>query len=531
MKRYILGLTFATACAFSLSSCSDFLEEPILGQQGMDNYFTTEEECAKQVIGCYQGIACDDWWQIYKFYNASEMCTDDAWMGNTTQDAGDYRHLTMYTGNTIEAGNACQNFWQYRYKGILQCNIAIQKIPGLTFNNETYKQRLLGEAKFLRAYQYFELVRNFGGVPLIKELKMPNEIKGITRASVADSYAMIEQDLLDAIAVLPLRSTQSSADIGRVTKGAALGLLAKVYLYQEKYKEAEAQLQAVINSNEYKLLPNFGDVWSMDHNNSEESLFEIQTSGEISYNLGQRYSVIVGSRDDSGWSWGLPSSYLEKAFKDEGDDIRLLWTILHHNQTYVPNDNTWSATNPYIITPSKHKSARCNMKLYIPMAKRVKPYDAPHVALNYRLLRYADILLMYAEVENQLGKDTEAQQALNQVRKRVNLANVTATGKLLRDAIRKERRLELAFENNRLYDLRRWKDDNGKAAICNVMGPNGSWVIYNTKTSTDQYEKSNQNESSSEGSAFTEGRDELFPIPNSEIILSGGSIKQNPGYN
>ena len=113
----------------------------------------------------------------------------------------------------------------------------------------------------------------------------------------------------------------------------------------------------------------------------------------------------------------------------------------------------------------------------------------------------------------------------------MNLANVTTTGKQLRDAIRKERRLELAFENNRLYDLRRWKDDNGKAAICNVMGPNGSWVIYNTKTSTDQYEKSNQNESSSEGSAFTEGRDELFPIPNSEIILSGGSIKQNPGYN
>ena len=105
MKRYILELTFATACAFSLSSCSDFLEEPILGQQGMDNYFTTEEECAKQVIGCYQGIACDDWWQIYKFYNTSEMCTGDAWMGITTQDAGDYGRITMQTGNTIEAGS------------------------------------------------------------------------------------------------------------------------------------------------------------------------------------------------------------------------------------------------------------------------------------------------------------------------------------------------------------------------------------------------------------------------------------------
>jgi hypothetical protein len=128
-----------------------------------------------------------------------------------------------------------------------------------------------------------------------------------------------------------------------------------VYLYQEKYKEAEAQLQAIINSGEYKLLDNFGDVWSMDHNNSEESLFEIQTNSEISYNLGERLSVVVGSRDDTGWAWGQPTSNLDKAFKDEGDSIRGIWTILHHNQTYVPNDDTWNEDNPYIISPSKHK--------------------------------------------------------------------------------------------------------------------------------------------------------------------------------
>ena len=151
--------------------------------------------------------------------------------------------------------------------------------------------------------------------------------------------------------------------------------------------------------------------------------------------------------------------------------------------------------------------------------------------LNYRILRYADILLMYAEVENALGKDVKARAALNQIRSRVHLSDVTASGTELRDAIRKERRMELALEANRLYDLRRWTDSNGKKAICNVMGTNGTFVKYNLEESTDAWEISNQNENSNKGQAFKEGRDELFPIPNSEIIQSNGSIKQNPGYN
>jgi len=137
--------------------------------------------------------------------------------------------------------------------------------------------------------------------------------------------------------------------------------------------------------------------------------------------------------------------------------------------------------------------------------------------------------LMYAEVENELGHDDEAKWALNKVRDRVYLAPSTATGTELRNAIRKERRLELALENNRLYDLRRWKDDNGKSAICNVMGPNGTFVAYN-KIGYDSDESSNQKENSNKGVNFKEGRDELFPLPPTEITLSGGSIEQNPGY-
>ena len=170
MKRYIIGLTLASALTMGLTSCSDFLEEPIRGQQDMENYFTTEEECEKQITGCYNFIACDDWWQIYKFYNLCNITTDDCWMGNTTQDPGEYRVAAMFTGNTIDLGNAVQNFWQYRYKGITQCNIAIEKIAQLKFNDEKYQKRLIAEAKFLRGFYYFELVKNFGGVPLVMSL-------------------------------------------------------------------------------------------------------------------------------------------------------------------------------------------------------------------------------------------------------------------------------------------------------------------------------------------------------------------------
>lgn len=171
------------------------------------------------------------------------------------------------------------------------------------------------------------------------------------------------------------------------------------------------------------------------------------------------------------------------------------------------------------------------MKLFIPVGKRPSPYDAAHNPLNIRLLRYAEVLLMYAEVENQLGHDSEAQWALNEVRGRVHLSAVTTTGKELRDAIRAERRLELALEGTRLDDLRRWKMDDGKTMMEHVFGPNGSFIKYNMETSTDPYETTNQIENSNEGINFQAPRDLLFAIPNSEITMSNGSIKQNPGYN
>lgn len=538
MKRYIIGLTMMSALSLGMTSCSDFLEEPIRGQQDMTNYFTNETECAKQITGCYNFLDGRDWWQIYKFYNLCNITTDDCWMGNTSQDPGEYRVACMFTGNTIELGTACQNFWQYRYKGITQCNIAIEKTSKLTFLDEKYQKRLIAEAKFLRGFYYLDLVKNFGGVPLMLSLKMPSEVQGVERASKEDTYAQVVKDFKEAAVDLPSRSEQDPKDVGHATRGAALGFLAKAYLYSGNYEEAEKVLQELCcrgsfagNTPEYKLMDDFSKVWNVDYNNNDESLFEIQTLDDTQYGLGERYSVVVGSRDDSGWAWGLPTSDLENAFKAAGDDIRLKYTILHDGQTDVPGDPTWNEDNPYVISASKHKSGRCNMKLFIPVGKRPSPYDAAHNPLNIRLLRYAEVLLMYAEVENLLGHDSEAQWALNEVRSRVHLSPITSTGKDLRDAIRTERRLELALEGTRLDDLRRWKMDDGKTMMEHVFGPNGTFVKYNMETSTDPYETTNQLENSNEGINFQAPRDLLFAIPNSEITMSNGSIKQNPGYN
>lgn len=525
MKRIFYSL-FILAFATSLNSCSSFLDEPILGQENLDTYFQTEEECLKQVAGCYQSVFWDDWWQVATFYVASDMCTDDMWMGNTTQEQSDWIRMAHY-GNPAQDGKI-KDFWQYRYKGILRCNIVIDNVPNAPITNETLRKRMIAEAKFIRAFQYFELVKNYGGVPLVNHFYMPSEIEGVGRATVAETYAQIEQDLNDAIADLPKRSEYAAADLGRATKGAAMGYLAKAYLYQEKYGDAETILAELIASNEYDLLPEFKDVWSIGYNNSIESLFEVQYSSDISYNLGGRLPVVTGSRDDSGWSWGLPSSNLEKAFVDAGDTERLQWTIVKNGDD-VPGDDDPIAQD-YVIAPDKHKSARINRKFYIPHALRATPYDSNHNNLNHRLLRYADILLMYAEAANQEGHDDEAQWALNKVRARVDLDDVETTGTALEAAIRLERRLELACESNRLYDLRRWNDSNGKKALCNVMGANGSFVQYNLYQSTDEYETTNQKENSNKGITFQENRDLLFPIPNTEVVLSDGAIQQNPNF-
>ncbi len=553
MKKLLTILTLAATLGFT-ASCEDFLTEEVRGQQNLDTYFASIDDAEAYLTGCYQALTHGGWWQINTVWLLSEMCSDDAWMGNTTQSQSDYISLAHYQGNGASNG-PISNFWQYRYKGILRCNIGIERIADLDVEDTETRDRLVAEARFLRAYYYFELVRNFGGVPLITGFLMPEEITGITRATEEETYAFIEEDLLAAADILPQRSEYSASDMGRATRGAALGLLGKAYLYQEKWEEARDVLQTVIDEGEYQLLPEFGQVWDLDYDNSVESLFEVQYIYHSTLALGGSLATVTGCRNGpgDGWSWCQPSAHLEQAFIDAGDTERLRWTIIKTGCTeiagednfdqFVDNSKDMSSYEDYIerygwdpecyiIDPSQHKSARIIRKYFLPIEDRPEVYNTDKSPLNHRILRYADVLLMYAEACNELGDDNNARTALNQVRIRAGLAQVTGTGTTLRDAIRLERRLELAFEQSRLYDIRRWKDDNGDPLIASIMGPNGSFVQWNLNEETrDLYEWENQGESSDKGTSFDVNRDLLFPIPLYEITMSNGTIEQNPGWN
>ena len=565
MKQLLAILTLFGSLTFT--SCEDFLTEEVRGQQNLDTYFTTADECEAYITGCYQDITCGGWWNINTVWLLSEMCSDDAWMGNTTQSQSDYISLAHYQGNGASNG-PISNFWQYRYKGILRCNVAIDRISNTELEDKELQARLVAEARFLRGYFYFELARNFGGVPLITEFKMPEEIQGITRASLENTYKFIEEDLIAAAEVLPKRSEYADADMGRATSGAALGLLGKVYLYQEKWTEARDVLQKLIpesgytgedaQTTEYDLLPNFGDVWDKDFDNSVESLFEVQYEYHATLAVGGSLSTVTGARScgaalGDGWAWCQPTANLEAAYSE--DDERREWTIIktgcteikgetEENFTKILNDNKDISVyddcvekynlpaNSLVIDPSGHKSGRIIRKYYLPLNDRPEVYNTDKSPLNHRILRYADVLLMYAEACNELSDDTHAQAALNRVRNRAGLSPVSVTGNELRHAIRNERRLELAFEQNRLYDIRRWKDDNGKPVIANLMGENGSFVKWNTDPATrDAMEWDNQGEASDKGKSFREDRDLLFPIPLYEVTMSNGSIEQNPNWN
>lgn len=519
--KNIISAIIVLALAGDLASCTSFIEKPLLGQETLDTYFQNEEECLAQLTGCYQAIDYQGWWQIMANWVSFDMATDDLWMGNTSQQS-DWTETTHYQNSKYAGG--LYNYWQYRYMGILRCNIVLERVPDAPID-EDMKTRILAEARFLRGYYYFELVKNFGGVPIVEGLYAPSDIQGITRASLEETYNFIHEDFRFAIDNLPEKSEYSASDLGRATRGAALGLHGKALLYQEKWQEAADTLQLIIDSGEYELMTEFSQVWSIHTNNNQESLFETQVDDDTQYSLGNRLPVYTGCRNDSGWSWGQPTSDLENAFLAEGDTERLMWTIVKNGDD-VPGDP--DATN-YYIQPSQHKSARIIRKFYINKEERPSPYDDDHNPLGIRILRYADVLLMYAEACNELGRDADARTALNQVRSRVNLPAVTSSGDALRQAIRTERRLELACEFNRLYDIRRWDDTNGKKVICNLFGPNGSFVIYNTVDSTDEYETTNTGERQDKGISFDEGRDLLFPIPNSEI-LQVPTLEQNPGF-
>ena len=418
-----------------------------------------------------------DWVYAFSYLGITEIISDNADKGSSASDTGGDKDVLDNLTYTSSSGSV-EEMWRYWYKSIGRATQAIEYTENYGLTDESYKNRLIGECKFLRALNYFYLVRGWGAVPV-----QAGDLG--TRVSVPDVYAYIEQDLLDAIQVLPLKSEYSPDDLGRATKGAARALLSKVYLYQNDWANAYAYADTVLTSGEYGLEADYAAIWRASAENGTESIFEFQARGESTAHGIQQYSQTQGARGTSGWGWGfnVPSRSLLDDYNDSGDAIRRDATII------FPGETLWDGR----YVDSGVENPMYNYKAYSSANAGADDTDK-----NIRYLRLGEVYLIFAEAANELGRTQEALTALNTVRERVDLDAVTTADRDgLRTAIWHERRLELAFEHDRWFDLVR----TGQAASAMDAA----------------------------GKTFVPGKHELFPIPE-EQLLETPEMEQNPGW-
>jgi starch-binding outer membrane protein, SusD/RagB family len=529
MKNRLL-IFFCSAAL--ISSCSKhFLTVPI---QGQGTPSTDPQVALNDVVGAYNALITPDPTQsefgsydihgIY-FITVTNIISDDADKGSYPGDqpqAAQIDNFAVTSDNTYVAA-----LWRGYYAGISRTNVAIQALsqaalPAAEVTTQT------AEMRFVRAYLYFNMVRMFGGVPLVLTVPSGPQNQDSTFYTRATDSAIYNQailpDLRFAVANLPLKAAQP---VGRATKGAAETLLAKVDMYLKNWQECDSLTNDVINSGQYQLMPDYSVLWRQVGDNCAESVFEVETGiyGNADYGI-PGYVEFQGARQDNGMGtpftpWNNPGFY--QASGDDGygfdapsanlvasyetGDLRQAATIISLPGSSPPD----TLFDGFLVPSLAGVSQNYNYKAY---HSEILPPGTPGAILpqievfegnrslcqkNLHILRYAEVLLIKAEADNALGNTSSAISLLNQVRTRAGLGATTASSQsALQTAIWNERRVELAMEHDRFWDLVR----QGRAAQVMIAS----------------------------GKSFIAGVNELLPIPSTEIAISGGRLTQNKGY-
>lgn len=503
MKFKSINLTMYGLMMFlTIMSCSEsFLEVEPKGTALEDNYYKNETEAYSGLVAVYdllrkQSSGFDN---MIAWFNAG---SDDhfAGGGGATDGAG----IQSFSDYSVSQSTIPVSFWNDFYQGIFRANVLLYKLPNVPMNDDK-RARFTAETKTLRAYYYFELVRMFKNVPLITEPIASSEIYNVFQASPEEVYAQIENDLIDALPNLP-NIVDVASEGGRFSKGAAQALLGKVYLYNGKAAKAAQEL-AIVNGTPggtstygYKLLTNFKDLWTISNIYNSEAIIEIAHTDKSNADWGfwgsgadegNTLNVMVGPRSysrpggstapdyASGWSFNVVTQSLYDALSG---DPRFTATIA--DLKALKNAGQADYTPGYLDTGYF-------LKKFMPLTTDVSTGGGASV-LNYKqhvyAIRLADTYLLEAEALGGMG--TRAQALLDAVRARVGLPSVPVTI----DAIIKERRLELAGEGHRWFDLVR----TGRAATALVS------------------------------KGFTPNKNEILPIPLKE--LENTKIIQNPNY-
>lgn len=486
-----------------LGSCSkDFITIQPKGQFLTQNYYTNRDQAYSGLVAVYDVLRknAGGFENMITMMNAG---SDDNYAGGggATDGAG----IQGFSNYTLNPNIMPSSFWSDHYQGVFRANILLAKLPNTTMD-ENEKARFIAETKALRAIYYFNLVRMFKNVPLILEPLAASDIYNVTQANPEDVYTQIEKDLSEAIIDLPA-SVNLATEAGRLTKVAAQAMLGKVYLYDNKKSEA-ATILAQVNGatpgqpNQYGnyLLPNFKDLWVFTNKYNAESLLECAHTNQSnadwgfwgsSADEGNSADQMVGPRSytktgpnapdiyTSGWSFNVWTQDFYDVIKS---DPRFSATVLDAKTLAADGQCTYLAG---------YQNTGYFLMKFIPMKSDIRT-GGGSVELNFQqndyIIRLADTYLLEAEALGATG--ARAQALLDAVRHRVGLPSVPVS----MDAIKKERRLELAGEGHRFFDLVRWGD------AAQVLGSRG----------------------------FVAGKNEIFPIPASE--LQGTKLVQNPNY-
>jgi starch-binding outer membrane protein, SusD/RagB family len=497
MCRIISGL-FVVAGMLAYGGCSKFLDKQPAGVEASTNFFQTEDQANRALIAAYGAIA----WQYsadggnwFNQWMIGDIVSDDAQKGGEgPADIADLEQLRRFQANPQNSIIAPQ--WQVPYIGIYRANLVIDNVPNIDMDT-TLRSRFVAEAKFLRAWSYFILVKSFGDVPLVLHRLAAGEYCQ-ARTPKAQVWAQIETDLSEAADVLPLKSEyDASVDAGRATKGAAQALLVKAYVYQGKFADAEPLAKEIIDGAEYDLEPNFSDNFDPNNENGLESIFELQylidpADSWTNTNQGQIFSVFQGDRSDPyfpGWGFDCPTQSLVNEFepgdKRKAATVYTVGDIIYANTPAADTIKTMSSPTGYMS------------RKYLLGYQPDEVPDMANAPNNWRAIRYSDVLLFYAEALNENGKAAEARTELNKVRARAGLTGVPAglSKDSLKTLIFHERRVEFACEGQRFWDVVR---QGRGAAVFGSMG-------------------------------FQANRNEVFAIPQVEIDVCP-SIIQNPNY-
>lgn len=468
MKRiYTLSLTIVLLLS---AGCSDFLNEELKGTYTTESFYKTADHAQLAITGVYNVasfVSTDNVLWVF-----GDVVSDDAVKGGNASDQSDVQFLEEF--DYSRNNGFLEKMWEHYYEGVTRANYLLYYGDNIAMDAQL-KARILAEAKFLRAYFYFNLVNIFGEIPLKTLPPLNADLIHIGTSSVTTVYAQIEKDLMEAKGVLPKAYT-GTATTGRATKGAAWGLLAKTRLYQGNWQGALTAIDSLEAIGIYALESVYKNNFIDSTQNNSESIFEIQHASNQIPKLGSHLNQYFTAAIDGGYFFNVPLQNFVDEFEVTAGDVvdpRLDYTVGREGQPWI---------NGEPFDPTESPTGYLQRKHLQPIAKQPVVGDG---ALNYVYMRYADILLIKAEALNELSRSTEALVPLNLVRKRAResylfdlslpgagsipaglLPDVVVTNQSdVRDEIRHERRVELGFEFHRFFDLMRYGQVAAEAAL------------------------------------------------------------------